>query len=69
MKKWCEYCSGSYPIFDCNITKKLASEYDYTHHCRTGGKQCQKKIDFMKTEKVSENKNSPVKKLVKSIRK
>lgn len=62
MNKWCKYCSGSYPIYTCDVTKKLASEYEYKNHCRLGGNECQKKIDTMKKKK-----QGFAKKLVKSI--
>ena len=61
--KWCKYCSGSYPIYECKTTNNLASEYEYKNHCMNGGNECQKKIDYMKEQK----KQSFVKKLVKSI--
>ena len=63
MENWCKYCSGSYPIYTCGVTKKLASEYEHTYHCMNGGNQCQKKVDYMKEQK----KQGFVKKLVKSI--
>ena len=54
--KWCKECKGSYPIYICAVTGRLATEYEIKTHCISGGKECQKKIDSIKQSSVKKLK-------------
>lgn len=60
MKKngWCKNCQGSYPVYICGLTGRIATEYEIKTHCISGGKECYKKQEAkkLKLEKKKGNK-------------